>query len=127
MNQVAAAPGYHYLRQKNPMALGSVGDPSEQGFSTIVDLKKTCMTGIRSAGFFSQTQGGSTNAGTDSGTFMHNETRSKDAGKEEFIARGTLQKKRSGRETGTSINVTHRELLQHIAGNSEQPSLYQHR
>ena len=63
--------------------------------ATAVNLKKTSMTGIRSAGFFSRTQG-STNVGGFSsnteGTFRFKETKN---GKEEFASRNSLQNRRS--------------------------------
>ena len=73
---------------------GTVSTGEDDMYSGAVNLRKTCLTGIRSAGFFSRTQG-TTNVGTSSnteGTFRYKETKN---GKEEFASRNSLQNRRT--------------------------------
>ena len=73
---------------------GTLVSTGEDTNSGAVNLRKTCLTGIRSAGFFSRTQG-TTNVGTSSnteGTFRYKETKN---GKEEFASRNSLQNRRT--------------------------------
>ena len=119
---VPKVPGYATTATKDGVA--STGSMiGEDTYSGAVNLKKTSLTGIRSAGFFSRTQGttniGGTTTNHTEGTFRYRET-AKNA-KEEFASRKSLQNRRSVANTtrtgGANMNAQY---------SSHQSSAYRH-
>ena len=74
-----------------------------------VSLRKTCMTGIRSAGFFTKPQG-TTIAGNPSteGTFRYKENKN---GKEEFAARNSIQNRRQSQAPNLQIHLREQQPM----------------